>query len=225
MISEENIMYGGMAEDIMAPMLLVPNFDKIYVVSLFDSAFSKKGTWKSQKDDIKRILKNGNDKNTHRKYIRDKYPDKKGEQKVIFHLRGKSKILQEEDVDNRWYLKFEYMDNIRKLIYFHDTNFLKDWPSEIQNITHVMFMGSFSFNVGSDIDFVDMKRDYLKLFKMFKERCTTPMYLYALSFNHPHFEKKLCVKCGTSVKGDKINVLKLQDKKSKGNIKLICGLK
>ena len=64
------MLYLGMAGDIMAPLLLNPNVKTIYVISKFMSHFSSKGTWTSQKDDIRQILVNGNDNNT---YSRDIY--------------------------------------------------------------------------------------------------------------------------------------------------------
>ena len=53
-MKKENVLYCGMADDILTPLILVPNLTTLFVIDKFDSAFAKNNTWEGQKEDIKR---------------------------------------------------------------------------------------------------------------------------------------------------------------------------
>ena len=87
-----NIIYCGMAGDIMSPLLLVPDFDTLFVIDLFDPCFSSEGSWKSQKDDIRRILLDGSDENSWSRALYNRQ-----EKPSIHYLAGKSEIIDENE--------------------------------------------------------------------------------------------------------------------------------
>ena len=45
----DNVLYLGMADDIMSPLLLLPDISTIYVIDMFDRYYSSDGTFNSQK--------------------------------------------------------------------------------------------------------------------------------------------------------------------------------
>lgn len=156
----EIILYLGMADDIMGPLLMFPNVKTIFVICKFDKAFSSKKTWKSQKGDIKKVLKRG------KKKCNGGYSKELNEETdVVHYLDGKSKILEEEDDENsqRWYLKFLYNGQERELIYFHHRDFSSDWPNEIQKVEAVICTGALSI--------ADIYYKHIPLVKLFLKRC------------------------------------------------------
>ena len=113
-----NVLYCGMADDIITPMLLVPDFTTIYVICLLDSAFAKNGTWEGQKNDIKEILLSGSNRNSNHFEVYVKY----NRNYKATELEGKSEITQDIDEKSKQ-LEFTYQGKPRKLIYFHHTDF------------------------------------------------------------------------------------------------------
>jgi len=132
------VLYCGMADDIITPMLLVPDFTKLYSICLLDEAFSRDDTWEGQKEDMKQILLEGSDINSWHLEVYRKYHSKH----PVTHLEDKSEILREEDNGKCWRLKFKYMGRVREIIYFHHTDFLKTWHFSIQDIAHVLSIGA-----------------------------------------------------------------------------------
>lgn len=177
-----NVLYLGMADDIMAPLLLVPELTTLFAIDLFDPCFSIDETWEGQKEDIKQILTNGNDKNSLFSKIRGKFY-KTNKTKEIYYLKSKSIIIEDIDNENVWKLKFIY-DNIeRQLIYYHHQDFYETWPNEINNITHIMTMGAEYWPY-------DNKKRKMIL-QMLHDRTTDYYYFYALSSWHEHFPIQL----------------------------------
>lgn len=133
-------LYIGMAYDILHPLLLLPEVETIYAISLFDKCFSEDGTWLSQKVRILNILVSG-------KYqVYDKFDKAKVNKLFTARLKGPSTILEEYDDENnnRWYVKFFYQGKERELIYYHHRNALITWPKEIQKVESLMCIGSLS---------------------------------------------------------------------------------
>lgn len=167
-----------MADDILSPILLVPDFTHLYVIDSFDSAFArqthnnKSGTWESQKKDIKTILQNGNDEDSHHfdvyKYYNKSVP--------ITKLEESCTLLEETDSNNRWTLTFRYKGIKRELIYFHHTNFYNQWPSEIKEISDLMSMGAV-FMTDKDGLF---QFEYKEFFDMLTERTIADCLYYEL---------------------------------------------
>ncbi len=160
-----------MADDILSPMLLVPDFKQLFVICLMDEAFSKAGTWESQKQDIKQILEKGNDEFSHHREVYAYY------NKIIpiTKLDESCTILEETDSNNRWMLAFMYKGVRRELIYFHHTDYyLFKWPSEINNISHLMSMGAvFMTDKGGRV-----QNEYKEFFKFLEERTNTDCIYY-----------------------------------------------
>ena len=64
-----NVMYCGMAHDIMLPLLLIPDLDNLFVIDNFDWCYSPDGTIDGQRNTIIQILENGNNYNTQSYHI------------------------------------------------------------------------------------------------------------------------------------------------------------
>jgi len=201
---QENVLYLGMAYDIMAPLLLVPNLTTLYVIDKFDTFFSPDGTFEGQKRDIVNILINGSDIDSHsRKIFMEESND-------IHYLENKAKIISEKDDGKVWRLKFEYMDQVRNLVFYHHRDFLEEWPVEIVNVRHVMVMGSFGWYCFRMGDY-----DCSKALKsMLKERTTESFRFYALWFTHKHFPYKTVVKCGKERQGTEIGIVEVTEKEN-----------
>jgi len=159
---EENILYCGMADDILTPMILVPNFTAIFVIDLFDSAFAKNRTWEGQKRDILQCLKDGNNEKSHHRDVYLHY-DKST---PTYSIDEQCNIKEEIDNGKIWKVKFYYKGIKRELIYFHHTNFIANWDEEIKNISHLMCMGA-EFPIEKKI-----------LNKMIRERCNEDCKFY-----------------------------------------------
>ena len=135
---EENVLYCGMADDIVTPMLLVPDLTNLFAICLFDEAFARGYSWEGQKNDIKQTLTAGSDEKSWHREIYLKYR----KSVPINYLIDSSVITKDSDNDNCWELEFIYNKLKRKLIYFHHTNFLEPWDNSIQNISHILSVGA-----------------------------------------------------------------------------------
>jgi hypothetical protein len=162
-----------MADDILHPLLLVPELTKLFVIDYFDSAFAKNGTWEGQKKDILEILTSGNNKNSRHREVYSHYYKKV----PIYYLDDPCKIIKQLDENKCWEVDFMYKGIKRELNYFHHTNFISKWNKDISDISHVMSMGAV-FPISDK-----------KLKKMLIER-TTPDCKYYDEF----FEEKDTVK-------------------------------
>lgn len=192
--NEVRMLYCGMADDIMHPLLLSPNVNTIYAISRFDKAYSSRGTWESQKEDIIRTLQNGRKRCEHDKEIHGN--------KIKYHnLAGKSKIIKEHDdeANKVWRVKFRYNGIVRDLVYYYERNFLVDWPGEIQNIYCVSGVGAMSTETACG-----KKGEIFR--KMLRERCFPEFYLCVLEFSSKKWRKyydKIILKEGKDRKGEK----------------------
>lgn len=165
-----NVLYCGMADDIFSPLLFTPKVKTIFAIDLFDECYSSKGTWKSQKNDIKTVLRNGTNLGSR---DRLRFKEEECESPAIY-LKGPSTIISEKDdtKKKRWYLKFRYDDADRELVYFYKRNCLQTWPEEITEIRHLMVIGALDPN-----EFRDDK--YTTFRGMMKQRCTRTFSIYA----------------------------------------------
>jgi hypothetical protein len=202
------VLYCGMADDIMAPLLLVPDVDIIYAIDYFDPAFSPDGSIQGQTEEIKLILQRGNDKHTesrriyegefrhdHRYSKMHRRLDKcNSYYKDIHYLHGKSMFIRDAEMDigcqrRRWELIFHYNGKTRILIYYRKVNFLNVWPDEIKDLTDIMTMGAtFPLQVRVLADMVKSR--------------SRNMYTKYYHLNHGIFEQKQRIfngrgRCGT----------------------------
>lgn len=142
-----NILYIGMADDIVSPLLLCPDFDTLFVIDGFDDAYSEDGTFEGQKKYIVDSLIAG-----HSKYrMRSDGCD------ILYHpiYIGKATIVSNIDTniirDNKvvsgiWTLKFEWNGKIRTLIRYEMNACQEIWPVEITNINHIITIGSINWD-------------------------------------------------------------------------------
>lgn len=170
-MKKTNVLYCGMADDVLSPLLLVPDFDTLYSICLFDSAFAMKQSWDGQKEDIKRQLTDGHDDESHHMQVYRHYHTNWPVTKLV----EPCKILKEEDKNGKWMLIFSYLGKERSLIYFHHKNFYSEWPSEIQHVNHLMSMGAV-FMREKDGSTVKNR----KFFKCISERCAKDCLYYEL---------------------------------------------
>jgi hypothetical protein len=198
-----NILYCGMADGIMTPLLLVPNVEKIFVISLFDRAFcSDKMTWECQKTDIKQYLIDGSDINSPKR--RD-YPS--NQIRKIHYLLTPSEILEEyDDIDKqRWYLKFNYDNKPRELIYYHHRDCLTEWPQDIQSINHFMYIGALCIN-----EFGDQNYEIFR--KMLLDRCCNKFKMYgAWYYENKYGFELILIKNGKIKSEAKIGIKEIEN--------------
>lgn len=143
---ENNVLYVGMADDILSPMILVPDFDCIFVMNILDRAYSPDGTWKGMKKDIISTLKNAHTEKSHHSKLVNGTSDSFRN----LYANGSSEIIEEIDNGDVWIVNFKYSGKPRQLIYYYDYDFNMNWPENIRNIKHVMTFGAFSFGIIED---------------------------------------------------------------------------
>lgn len=185
-MKKSNILYCGMADDVLSPMLLVPEFKTLYAICLLDTAFTKDNTWEGQKEDIKQQLIDGHDDNSlHLRIYREHHTNW-----PVTKLIERCHILKEEDKNSRWELTFSYLGVERSLVYYHHRNFYVEWPSDIKDINHLMSMGA-TFMTDKNGTTVKNK----KIFKNIVDRCDKKCLYYELYNVYDeeygfHFHKK-----------------------------------
>jgi hypothetical protein len=139
-----------MADDIVSPLLLCPDFDTLFVMDRFDDAYSVDGTFESQKKLITDALVSGYTKS----FARDKTPDE-----ILHHpvnIGGKATIINNVDTSviekdgivegGVWTLKFEWNGKIRTLIRYEMNACRNIWPVEIINISHIITIGALDWD-------------------------------------------------------------------------------
>ena len=200
-----------MAHDIMSPLLLVPNVKTIYSIDSFDPCFSSDKTWEGQKQDIKQVLTQGNDFDTRTYHCYTRYPEKS---KEIHYLSHTSTIITDIDDGKKWTLIFKYgRYRIIELIYYHNRDFYDPhgWPTDIQNINHIMGMGApvFYYGIYNNRQAIDelTQAECDVLVQQFKERTSKSGYImYALNFLHEHWPEKITIKNGHQRNGEIISI-------------------
>ncbi len=184
-----NVIYLGMADDLFASLTLVPDLTVLYVIDKFDYHY---GSWEEQKNDMKQLLLDGNTSNTRR------YKDslEEGLARVkIGYLKSKCIITSDTDDGTIWKLDFIYENISRSLIYFHHQDFTIKWPDMITDISHVMMIGSYTW------DWFIKDKDKSALPLMLKTRTNDNFWIYAHYFCHKHFDIRILLK-NTCVAGD-----------------------
>jgi len=152
------VLYLGMATDICPPLLLVPHCTMFYAIDLATGFNSKDGTWESQKEEIRTILTDGHAENSFDHFLFKKYVN---EEEHAMRLKSAATITSDHDVDNKWTLVFEYDGLERMLIYYHHRNFFDQWPSEIDCVTHLMTMGTPTFDPDESKAFNDKVANHM----------------------------------------------------------------
>ncbi len=191
-IYNQRVLYCGMGSDILSPLLLCPELDTLYVIDIFDEAFcTDMETIECQRSDIKNILVDGHDGRSHSFFTREYF---KTTEPGLLHYLTKSSTILDEKYDTelkRWYLKFQYCGKIRELISY-ERDFIEEWPREITDIGHLMFMGSFT-----TLDIASREAVVFK--KMMKERLTMRFKIYALWWDHQHYDifNRIVIKAGS----------------------------
>lgn len=156
----KNVLYLGMADDIFTPIILIPDFDTLFVVDSFDHAFARNNAWEGMKEDILEKLTRGDNKLSHHREVMLHY----NKNVPITKLEHKCEIISHEDDGTCFRVKFNYNDKDREFIYFHSQNFYTEWNQEIQDISHMMTIGAtFVFN-NEDAD-VSYTRKWPEIFK------------------------------------------------------------
>ena len=185
-----NALYLGMGNDIASALYIVPDFTTLFAINLIDDAY---GTWEQQKEYIKTVLTEGDDS-----VWLEPIPE---DERVVTKI-GPCEILSEEE--DPWTLTFMWKKKERKLVYYK-RDFLHKWPDAVNNIRHILCMGSFSWN-----EFVEMGNEADTIIKMFEERTKSP-WIYALTFNHqgfPYRSHKAFQEKGRTVSAVHFNSLK-----------------
>lgn len=143
-----NMLYCGMANDITTPFSLPIEFDKLYVIDIFDPAFSSDFTLEGQKKDILSQLTEGQrPKNSSWKILKSKLndnPNNQALQKECEEYESKftpCRIISETTEKNKWSILIEQNNKQKEIIIFY-ANFCKKWPEEIQDISFLTSLGA-----------------------------------------------------------------------------------
>lgn len=125
----QKVLYLGMSDDIITPLLLFPDFDKLYIIDRSRDAFNLEDLF----DGIKEMLITGKTLNI---------PFKNGDD--CEHIRptsigGKCRIIKDRRTHNnkRWMLYFKFNGKNRKLIRY-EQDFYNNWPTCMRNINHII---------------------------------------------------------------------------------------
>jgi len=208
-----NVMYFGMAIDIVGPMQLVPDFDTIYTINTVDKCIGYGGSITNIVKIIKIILTTG--KNIYA------LPEGKDlglfsdDKNIVIDVVSPSIIINESfyDYDNniinniddsedrqikrslsmiKWHLTFNYNGKNRDLVYYFNYNFTCEWPHPIINISHILFQGSY--------DFCNLKKVYfndspdMMVIRMIETRSKMPVSIYGLEVFNPLMPYKKQIK-------------------------------
>ncbi len=224
-----NVLYLGMAHDVMAPLLLVPDLDTLYVLNSLDDTY---GTWEEHKERIRKVLLQGSDKNIAESYLMNRSSEEKNRAwfkvpedknwRNVHTLEGPSEILLDEDIPDSecltevpektkwcytksvWKLQFLYNGKVRNLIYYYNFNFaFYTWPSEIKDIQYHIWNGAYAWESMMEYPEEERLRD------MMIERSAPESYVFALSFNHKKFPEHIWVYNGHERYGQSIAKMKL----------------
>jgi len=167
-----NVLYLGMSGDIITPLLLFPDVITLYAINKISKrhSYNKDKTWEEYKDDMKRILLEGNDKNSW--YYHNGYNESRKESNNIILLKTPCQIISEsDDIERRiWTLQFIYNGLPRFLIYYYECDFMHEWPKNIININRLLIINTPFMEVLVDNE----KDDYLKMIQ--------PHLSYSLNF-------------------------------------------
>lgn len=131
------VLYCGMADDILSPLIHVPEARIFYAINLFDPAFCTGRTWESQQQDILTMLKLGHDG------LSQHYIVYKDHGRNVTHLPlGPATDIETEDRDGAWVVTFTYGGEERTLVYYNGRNYYHPWPEEITGITDLLTDGA-----------------------------------------------------------------------------------
>lgn len=146
---KKNMLYCGMANDISTPLILPIHWDTLYVMDMFDEAYSSDGTLEGQKKDIiRQLVKGHNQDDPMLAWFIDKLKSEPSNTSLRTEISKYQltftpcKILKDEDVNGRWHLEIEQSGKIKNIIVFHNYNFCRSWPSEIRNIDFLTAFGA-----------------------------------------------------------------------------------
>lgn len=124
-----NVLYLGMGDDIITPLLLQPDFDVLYVIDIFVGNNSIK-TFEQMQQKIVDTLTTGIT-------LEETYQSQE--------IGGKAIIISKEQSYKKWVLTFDFNGKIRKLIRY-EGDFYDTWPVEITEINHIIAINSANFD-------------------------------------------------------------------------------
>lgn len=205
------VMYFGMAIDIVGPMQLVPDFDTIYTINIVDKCAGFGGSIKNIIKMIKLILKTGKNIYTLPECTEFNLTPST-DPNIIENIVSPSIILNEVFYDSnsgemidyktvcelsdinskiKWHLTFHYNGKERNLIYYFNESFDNEWNREITNIGHFLFQGSYDFRLLNKN--YDGNRDDV-IIDMIETRSSLPATIYALEYFNPLMPFKKTIK-------------------------------
>lgn len=122
--SSRRVLYCGMANDIISPLMMFPNLKVLFAMDSFDYAYSTQGTRKSQRNDILNMLKGAPS---------DFYNNILPKEAIIKHVVRKPKYFR---------VRFKYNGMDRELHYFSMNYYKAKWPKMITNIDTLVNIGA-----------------------------------------------------------------------------------
>lgn len=185
-MSPVNVLYAGMALDIITPLELVPHLDNLYVMDLFDGCYVHNYdkpsdiTINDQRNDIIEMLVTGYF------FISD------GEGGIIKIQKLPAKIISDVRTDTKWILIFNFEDKIRNLTVYTMEYQINEWPKEINNLQYIFSIGA-AFSCEDD----DKERENCisNITRMIKTR-TTQKFIYIIGIPWGTNQREVYNVCG-----------------------------
>lgn len=183
-----NVLYLGMANDILSPFCLIPDIENIYVIDLFDTFISPENSRNSQRKAIIDVLvKMGFDiinenllashKTDHSYYIKffkDRIKFATPEESIEDYQYEIDLMKNEQSMEGEWTIMFKHPKQtvIRQLKIF-SSNFYTKWDDQITEITDVLGMGAITTD-----SILENKYRKILINRMLNERTKNQFTLY-----------------------------------------------
>tara|TARA_R110002072_G_scaffold45565_1_gene126605 strand:+ start:14193 stop:15026 length:834 start_codon:yes stop_codon:yes gene_type:complete len=140
--TEKNVLYLGMGYDIITPLILYPEVEKIFVMDLFHPTYSSDETLVGQRNDIVGMLVDGSNITS--------LTDDPGDDRPFLELTEPCTILHQAiypyngQEDGRWEISFQYNGKLRTLIVCTADFYSTPWPVDFFDIEVLIGFGAFS---------------------------------------------------------------------------------
>jgi len=175
-----NVLYLGMADDIISLLLLAPNADTYFIIDTSDYlAYSDDATMEGLREKIRMILREGTNRGTklcrRRQNKLVSLPDGPATlgQEVVVASQQRMQPKPDFIEGGEWRLEFEYGGKQRRLVCYY-SDFLHKWPAEVVQVAAIMGFGAFSFEYLSHPEPGNVLRRML-------ETRTTPIWSFYLN--------------------------------------------
>ena len=145
-MTQTNVLYLGMSEDVLLPFKLVDRIDNLFVIDNVSGSYAARRTQNSTTRAIVNIMNAGTYDACHIYDCIRHCRKEDGEPPLAEYALPRGGSIATDDEErrgNRWQVQFEYDGHAGKLVRY-EGNYLAEWPKEVCNITHFVALGAFS---------------------------------------------------------------------------------